>query len=73
MPHPAYNLYHPFEGTGKRCDRCFGLREDQYHGTNAQSTTTSPAHPVQNSSHQTEGTLTEFLTPRVQARVPGRD
>jgi len=49
MGHPAYNPYHEFVNIhgGKRCDVCFGLREDQYHATNAQAGQTVPAHPLQ--------------------------
>jgi hypothetical protein len=49
VPHPAYDPYHKFVNThgSKRCDVCDGLEDDQYHATNAQSTTTTPAHPIQ--------------------------
>jgi hypothetical protein len=78
MPHPAYSPYHKFVNThgGKRCDICFGLEDDQFHATNAQSKTTSPSHPVQGATSG-EGTSEQspegILAPWMQKSVPGGD
>lgn len=59
MAHPAYNPYHEFvnECGGQRCDICFGLKDDQYHATNAQSAATAASYPVQ--SPDTQGQAPE--------------
>ena len=75
MPHPVYNLYHPFVNThgGKRCDVCFGLREDQYHVTQARSEITVPAYPLQGPVAKGQATAadpTQLPAPQMQTRVP---
>jgi hypothetical protein len=78
MPHPAYNPYHKFWNVhgGKRCDICFGLEDDQFHATNAQSTTASPTYPVEGATSKepdAEQSPESVPPPWMQKSVPGGD
>ena len=78
MPHPAYNPYHKFVNARgeKRCDICFGLEDDQFHATNAQSTTTVAPMPIQGATAQGQEAKTDpesVPPPWMQKSVPGSD
>jgi hypothetical protein len=75
VPHPAYDPYHKFVNThgSKRCDVCDGLEDDQYHATNAQSTTTSPGYPLQGAiacEQDPPDIATGAPAPKMRTRVP---